>query len=133
MNTYAGGQVNLPRIRREFEEARQRFDYIELNPTSDGNVYVKVALQTPQQLYIASIYFPDTYPNEMPKVHIVKPTFAGSPPHYYQAGNICYLHPTMWNPGMHHLTFVVMRTAKWLNKYEVWKRTGSWPGASIAH
>ena len=28
-------------------------------------------------------------------------------PHRYQGGHICYLHPSMWNPGAHHLTFVI--------------------------
>ncbi len=125
--------MNLFRIRKEYNEARQKFLYIEFHPTSDGNVYVKVALQAAEQLYIASIRFPDTYPNRMPEVYIAKPQFVMSPPHLYNTGSICYLHPRMWNPGIHDLSFVVGRTAKWLNKYEVWKRTGTWPGASISH
>jgi hypothetical protein len=54
-------------------------------------------------------------------------------PHRYNAGNICYLHPSMWNPGIHHLTFVIARAAKWIAKYEVWVNRGTWPGAEIKH
>jgi NTE family protein len=54
-------------------------------------------------------------------------------PHRYDAGNICYLHQSFWNPGRHDLTFVLARAAKWLNKYEVWKQTRIWPGAEIRH
>jgi hypothetical protein len=39
----------------------------------------------------------------------------------------------MWNPGKHDLTFVLARTAKWLNKYEVFRITAKWPGAEMLH
>ena len=40
--------------------------------------------------------------------------------HMYRDGYICFLHPNMWNPGRHTLTFVLRRVAKWLNKYDCW-------------
>ena len=119
--------MNFALIRREFDEARQYFSYVELHPTTDGKIYVKVAIQPlSQQFYIVTIYFPDTYPNEMPSVFISKPII-NSGPHRYTKGNICYLHPNMWNPGTHNLSFVITRAIKWLNKYEVWKQKGVWP------
>lgn len=124
--------MNIARIQSEFNHARAYFDYLELHPTFDGKVYVKVALQPSSQLYIAEINFPDNYSVEMPKVYIRKPVIESSP-HRYNSGNICYLHPSMWNPGSHNLLFVIERTAKWLGKYEVWKRTRTWPGAEIRH
>jgi len=39
----------------------------------------------------------------------------------------------MWNPGIHNLTFVIARSAKWLNKFEIRKTKGKWPGAEIKH
>lgn len=125
--------MNLALIRREFDEARQYFSYVELHPTTDGKIHVKVAIQPlSQQFYIVTIYFPDTYPNEMPSVFISKPII-NSAPHRYTKGNICYLHPNMWNPGTHNLSFVIERAVKWLSKYEVWKQKGVWPGAEIKH
>ncbi|TSA19393.1 hypothetical protein D4R75_09660 [bacterium] len=125
--------MNISRIRTEFELAREHFSYLELYPTLDGKVFVKAALQpTSKQLYVVSVLFPDTYPNEMPTVFITKPEI-GQSPHRYTKGNICYLHPTMWNPGVHNLQFVIQRAVKWLGKYEVWKQSNAWPGAEIKH
>lgn len=124
--------MNIARIQNEFNKARQDFWHIELYPTSDGNLYVKAALQPSSQLYIITINFPDSYPNDMPRVYVTKPVIESSP-HRYKAGNICYLHPTMWNPGVHNLSFVIQRAAKWLAKYDVWKRDLTWPGAQIKH
>ncbi len=126
--------MDIARIRREFLEAQQRFALLELRPTTDGKVYARTALQTSNgRNYVLSIKFPDSYPNEMPRVFIDAPAITYAP-HRYQAGNICYLHPSMWNPGTHNLTLVIARAAKWLNKYEVWRNNGgTWPGAEITH
>lgn len=124
--------MNLFRIQQEFSEAQKTFAYVELHPTTDGKVFAKTALQTSNSMYVLSIKFPDNYPNEMPRVYVDAPTITNAP-HRYQQGNICYLHPSMWNPGAHHLTFVIARAAKWLNKYEVWRTMGKWPGAEIKH
>ena len=124
--------MDLGRINREYAEALRTFAYLELHPTTDGKVYAKTALQTISGMYVLSIRFPDTYPNEMPRVFIDAPAVTNAP-HRYNAGNICYLHPSMWNPGMHNLTFVIGRAAKWLSKYEVWRTRGKWPGAEIKH
>lgn len=124
--------MDTNRIQREFLDAQRTFACLELRPTMDGKSYVKVALQNPSQMYVLSIKFSDNYPHEMPRVFIDAPVISYAP-HRYQNGNICYLHPSMWNPGFHGLSFVIGRAAKWLTKYEVWKRTGNWPGASIKH
>jgi hypothetical protein len=125
--------MDIQRIRLEVSRAVLRFALVETHPTAEGGVFVKAGLQTSlQNMYIASIYFPD-YPNRMPNVHITKPNLHSRSPHRYNAGNICYLHPSMWNPGRHDLTFVLGRIAKWLNKYDVWCQKGRWPGAELEH
>jgi ubiquitin-protein ligase len=124
--------VDVDRIQREFVKAQNSFQYLELHPTIEGKVFAKTALQTPAQLYVLTIRFPEHYPSEMPRVYVDAPPINYSP-HMYREGNICYLHPSMWNPGFHDLSFVIARAAKWLNKYEVWKRTTRWPGAEIRH
>lgn len=130
-----GGEygMDLMRVRREVAQAQQHFSYIECHPSSDGSLYVLAALQTPAKMYTLSVVFPDTYPNTLPTVHVRKPALQANAPHRYNSGNICYLHPSMWNPGRHTLAFVIARAAKWLNKYEVWLVTGVWPGAEIKH
>ena len=132
-NTQTGATImDVKRIQREFSDAQNYFAYLELHPTTAGKVYARTALQTSEGLYVLSIRFPDSYPNEMPRIFIDAPAITTSP-HRYEAGNICYLHPSMWNPGLHDLTFVIKRAAKWLSKYEVWRQRGRWPGASIKH
>ena len=93
---------------------------------------VLVALQTACHLYTLAVTFPDVYPNAMPEVYVRKPMLETSP-HRYNHNQICYMHPRMWNPGRHNLTFVIQRAAKWLSKYEVYRARGHWPGAGIAH
>ena len=124
--------MDIQSIRWEVAQAATTFAFVEAHPTTDGGVFVKAALQTAVgNAYIASISFPN-YPYQMPRVSIIKPMLQASP-HRYTDGNICFLHPNMWNPGCHNLTFVLARVAKWLNKYEVWRMTGNWPGAEIRH
>ncbi len=124
--------MDINRIQREFAEAIKTFAYVELHPTDDGKVYARTALQTTNGMYVLSIKFPDSYPNEMPRVYVDSPPITNAP-HRYQGGYLCYLHHSMWNPGTHNLTFVIARAAKWLNKYEVWRKQGEWPGAEIKH
>lgn len=124
--------MDIQRIRTEVARATATFALVGVYPTNDGGVYVKAGLQTSVgRAYVAAIYFPN-YPYQTPKVYITDPALLPSP-HKYNDGSICYIHPTFWNPGVHDLTFVLGRTAKWLNKYEVWRLKGYWPGAGLKH
>ena len=124
--------MNLQRIWHDITKAQRQFDYVEGHPTINGGVMAMVALQTTRHLYTLEITFPDTYPNSMPEVFVRKPTLKYSP-HRYGDNRICYMHPRVWNPGRHDLTYVIQRAAKWLNKYEVYLARGRWPGAGIDH
>ena len=130
-----GRAMDSVRINREIAHAQQYFSYVNAHSWPDGRLYALCALQSSlsQMVYTLSVTFPETYPNAMPEVFIRKPALPDAMPHRYKAGNICYLHPSMWNPGQHTLLFVLQRTAKWLSKYEVWSRTNNWPGAEIKH
>src|SRR5258708_35161243 len=104
--------MDIARIQREFFDAKKNFALVELRRTTEGKVYARAALQTVKgRNYVLSIKFPDTYPNEMPNVFIDAPAIPDAP-HRWKAGNICYLHPSMWNPGAHNLGFVIWRSAK---------------------
>lgn len=124
--------MNLVRIHREIVNAQGYFDYLESHATTQGSVMVLTALQTSRRIYTLAVSFPESYPNSMPYVHVRTPSLSPSP-HRYANDRICYLHPHMWNPGRHDLTFVIKRAAKWLAKYEVYRQTGKWPGAGIDH
>jgi hypothetical protein len=126
--------MDIDRIRWEFADARRTFALVELHSTIDSKLYARTALQTVNfRQYVLSIWFPNSYPNELARVFIDAPAIRYAP-HRWQDGALCYLHPAMWNPGAHNLTFVIARAAKWLNKYEVWSSNGGiWPGAEIRH
>lgn len=125
--------MDIQRIRNEVARASSSFGMVEVRGTTDGQgLYVKAAMQTtPGNIYTLAINFPN-YPSQMPKVSITQPAIRLSP-HRYNDNTICYLHPNFWNPGLHDLTFVLMRAAKWLAKYEVWCVKGKWPGAQLQH
>lgn len=125
--------MDLARVRREVSEAQQHFSYVECHPSSTGSLYVLAALQTSLRMYTLAVEFPDAYPNQPPNVFIRKPEISRTTQHWYKAGNICYMLPSLWNPGAHNLTFVLAKAAKWLNKYEIYSATGRWPGAEIKH
>ena len=125
--------MDVLRLRREVAAAQNQFSNVELHVNSMSELFVKVALQTSVgSIYVLAVLF-DEYPFQMPKVLVLSPALNPRPPHRYGEKQICFLHPTMWNPGIHDLTFVIARASKWLNKYEIWKRTGAWPGAEIRH
>lgn len=125
--------MDIHRIRLEVVQASRTFALVEAVPTTDGGICVKAGLQTSVgNAYVATIYF-SNYPYQMPKVFITAPGVQRGTGHQYPDGNICYLHPSVWNPGRHDLTFVLGRTAKWLNKYEVWRQNNNWPGAEHKH
>src|SRR5258708_882804 len=97
--------MDWQRVRREIAQAQQDFLDIEAHPTTNGGIYVLAALVTSERrLYTMAVQFPDTYPYSPPEVTIRQPEI-GTTPHRYTNGRICYVHPTMWNPGRHNLTF----------------------------
>ena len=124
--------MNVDRVRQEIADARNYFEFVEGHPTTEGGVMALVALQADRVIYTLNIHFLEDYPYSMPEVYIRRPAIESSP-HLYRNNKICYLHPHMWNPGRHNLTFVIQRTAKWLSKYEVFRRTRQWPGVGIDH
>ena len=124
--------MKVARVRREIAEASQYFDYVEGHRTIMGGMKALVALQTSGDIYTLDVSFPETYPNSMPEVDVRRPAL-GPSPHRFSDTRICFMHPDMWNPGRHDLTFVIRRAAKWLAKYEVYQQTDYWPGAEMPH
>jgi hypothetical protein len=123
--------MSMERIQAQVLEARAQFPNIELHNGPTGYT-VRAALMTSLgNAYVAEVELSD-YPSRMPSVFILAPKLASSP-HRYKSGNICYLHPSMWNPGRHNIMFVLARAAKWLNKYDIYRQTNQWVGAQLAH
>jgi len=124
--------MDLQRIQREIRQAIEHFPNTEAYPTGAGGLYVKTAMQTSiGKIYVLSITF-DGYPSAMPKIAFVQPDISHWK-HRYDNGNMCYMHPNMWNPGLHDLKFVLQQAAVWLNKHEVYSQTQRWPGPQLKH
>lgn len=125
--------MNFERLKVDFANAAEQFAMVELRRRLDTSLFVKAALQTSAgNLYTVSIDLQE-YPSRMPSVTIDRPSLDYGTPHRYKDGRICYLHPKLWNPGIHNIRFVIFRIAKWLNKYEVWRHKSAWPGEEILH
>jgi hypothetical protein len=124
--------MNVQRIRWEIQQAIEHFPNIESYPTTDGGIYIKGLLQTSVgQVYVIAVTFVG-YASEMPKVKVITPAVTHGK-HMYQSGHICYMHPSYWNPAKHDLKFVLFQTAVWLNKHEVYRQKGVWPGPELSH
>jgi hypothetical protein len=124
-------EVDTQRIHAEVVRARNQFANVDTH-FDDNGLTVRAALMTSLgNPYVAELVFHD-YPSRMPSVFVRAPRLMESP-HRYKSGNICYLHPAMWNPGRHDLTFVLARVAKWLNKYDIYCQTNQWVGAEREH
>lgn len=124
--------MNVPRIRQEIRAAAEHFPNIETFTTTDGGVYIKAVLQTSVgQMYVVMVTF-SGYPSTMPKVKVIAPAVMHNM-HMYNGGYICYMHPSVWNPGRHDLLFVLAQAAVWLNKHEIYIAKGVWPGPSLSH
>lgn len=135
MREELGGEyaTDHARLRADFAAVSAQFDAVELRTRPDHTMFAKFALRTtPGNTYVGSVELAG-YPLTMPTVTITAPDIDAGSPHRYTSGCICYMHPSFWNPGKHDLVFVMAHAAKWLNKYEVWRRKRYWPGAELAH
>jgi len=123
--------MNVARIQLEIRQAAEHFPNIESHATTDGGIYVKAALQTSVgQMYVVAVTFVG-YPSTMPRVTVIAPAVQNG--HMYVAGHICFMHPSGWNPAKHDLKYVLAQTAVYLNKHEIYKVKGEWPGRSLPH
>lgn len=125
--------MDVNRLWSQVQAVQNQFTNVELRTRDDRSLFLKFVLQTSVGNMFVGEARLDDYPNSMPSVYITAPSIPANVRHTYRDGRLCYLHPSMWNPGRHDLVFVVGRIAKWLNKYEVWRVKGTWPGAELAH
>lgn len=124
--------MDVQRIRREIQQAMEQFPNIEIHTTIDGSIFIKALLKTSVgQMYVISVTFAG-YAAEIPRVTVLSPTVKHNE-HIYTGRHICFMHPSLWNPAKHDLVYVLAQSAVWLNKHEVYKQTGIWPGPALAH
>lgn len=96
-----------------------------------GHLYSRGVLRTSVgNTYGVSVIPSDDYPHSIP---VVLPLgWKAEGPHIYVGGNLCFMKPEQWR-SFYSLAFVIARSAMWLNKFEVYKARGRWPGNEQAH
>ena len=80
--------------------------------------------------YGLKVVLPSNYPHEIPA--IFPQGWKARCPHIYNPGNLCIMKSEQWRQ-FYTIAFVVAKSAIWLNKYDVYQRTGTWPGNEQFH
>lgn len=125
-----GGSMSR-RLYDEQQKLAENFRQFSFVRDRHGEVYVTGALRTNAgKVYQIKIELPSDYPHSIPSISPVG--WKAKCPHIYTAGNLCIMRPDQWRP-IFSLAFVVAKTAIWLNKYDVYRKKGYWPGNEQQH
>lgn len=119
------------RLHTEQRLLAENFRQFSFRQDRKGNVYVTGALRTNAgRAYQVNIELPPDYPHSIPFIFPVG--WKADCPHAYKAGNLCIMRPDQWRP-IFSLAFVVSKVALWVNKYDVYRAKGYWPGNEQQH
>jgi hypothetical protein len=82
--------------------------------------------------YAMRIELPDSYPYAIPTVLTSGWTPQAGTPHRYGETQLCLMRSSQWTSSF-TIALLVVKTAIWLGKYEVWCATSRWPGNQQNH
>jgi len=127
---FTGADLARPRMVVEQEKMRAKFPGFQFYG-SGGNVSsVQGYLTTSDRnRYYVKVIVSSSYPYALPTIELPQHAIDSDCPHKYMSGAICVMKSEQWS-STYSLAFVVARAAVWLNKYDLWRRTGRvrWPG-----
>jgi hypothetical protein len=119
------------RLYKEQELLQAHFPTFRMFRSRFGDLRARGSLRTNlSNEYELRIDLPGDYPHSIPTVHPVG--WDSSCPHVYASGNLCIMRPDQWRSN-YSLAFAVGKTALWLNKFDVYRRRGRWPGQEQSH
>ena len=119
------------RLYAEQEKLRTYFPQFAFARSADGNLFVRGTLRTNSgQSYPIRVVLSSDYPHGIPCIY--PDGWDSACPHIYRAGNLCIMRPDQWR-AFYSIAFAVAKTAIWLNKFEVFKARGYWPGNEQQH
>lgn len=120
--------IQLPdKVKDDIYQAIEFFKTYRPFITKEG-IILKGFIQTNNKtVYKNRIELMRRYPYVPPRSFIEAPKILNAP-HMYGRGRLCLFEDSMWNPGIHNIKNIIEETAVWLNKYETWCYTKSWPG-----
>jgi ubiquitin-protein ligase len=131
---FLGNDLSRDRIAVESEKLKRYYRQFAFKGSEGSVTAVEGYLKTADQnYYLVRVQIPPNYPYKMPSIKLPETTIEPDCPHTYPtSGNLCVMKPEQWTSS-YSLAFMVSKTAIWVNKYDVWKRTKKWPGTEQAH
>jgi hypothetical protein len=117
-------------------EAMRRFPGFRLGEAGDGQIgwagSVESSLEGGERYRVRVIYSVG-FPDQPPVVFIDAPEFPAGVPHLLDGNRPCLYHPVRgprhgYDPARTTAATLVAWTALWVNAYETWRATGTWPG-----
>lgn len=129
----APADTSLSRIEAEKRKLKLHFPQFSIYDSGGTILEARGWLKTNAgNTYGILIKATSKYPYELPTVHPQDWTVKSGTPHLYQGGSLCIMRAAQWTFSF-TIAFVVAKTALWLNKYEVFKTSGRWPGKGQTH
>ena len=131
---FLDSDLSRPRWTVEQEKIRRKFPGFKFHSKEGARITsVEGTLLTSYgNSYYVRISIPENYPYQIPSVSLPKHTLESYCPHKFTNETICLMKSEQWSTA-YSIAFVISKVAVWLNKYDYWKRNGSWPGKAQAH
>lgn len=122
---FVGADHNRPRWRVEYEKVQKYCPQFSFKAQNGVITSVEGDFRIHGQRYGIRIVIPSSYPYNIPKIYPRgwKPSGA---PHRYGDDDLCVMRPSDWSRQL-SIAWLIKKTAIWINKWLVWKRTKSWP------
>ncbi len=128
---FIGSDLNRPRFTVEREKMQRTFPSFSFYGSEGTINSVRGYLSTRYgNKYYIKMNIPSSYPHNLPTIWAPNDNLGG--PHVYTGGNLCVMKSEQWT-SIYSLAFMVARSAVWLNKYDIWRRDGRWPGNEQQH
>ena len=130
---FGGSDWNRPRWTVEQEKVNLKFSGFSFYGSNGQITSVKGTLYTSYgNSYFIRIAIPENYPYTMPTVSLPNHSLEAYCPHRFTSENICLMKSDQWSSAL-SIAFLIAKAAKWLHKYDYWKRKGEWPGREQEH
>jgi ubiquitin-protein ligase len=130
---FMGDDLSRPRMVVESEKIKRYFPQFAFKASRGTVTSVEGYLETNDgNYYYVKIKIPDDYPYTMPSVSLPQTAIDSACPHRYVSNNLCVMKSDQWTSN-YSLAFMIAKAAIWINKYDVWQRTGHWPGRQQEH
>jgi ubiquitin-protein ligase len=127
------------RLDCEVRAVKEHYPQFKLEKLNNGNLAWSGYLQTKKcedtygRRYNVLIVYPPSFPSEPPSSYVGGISGKEGTPHQFSDGKLCLFDPddpNQWSPTCTAVV-VITWTSAWLHAYEVWKKTGHWPGRSV--